>query len=174
MAKPLFGCNTLLILTATLFVSCSGQSVSFRQATRATTIHMDEFDGEILRIAENARSTLNIFFRYLNMAEAGEDNFSIKYAFQVDANSGISAEQIWIGNIVFRNGRFYGIVASTPIYLTSIRRGDTVNFNVDLITDWMFTRNERIIGGHSIRYLLEQIPEGERTDGQRRTLQMFE
>jgi len=174
MTKPVFGYDAFLVLTVALFVSCSGQSVLFRQAARATTIHMDEFDGEILRIAENARNTLNIFFRYLNMAEAGEDNFSVKYALRTDAATGISAEQIWIGSITFRNGRFYGTVASTPIYLTDTRRGDTVNFNVDLITDWMFTRNGRIIGGHSIRYLLEQIPETERTDSQRRMLRMFE
>ena len=146
----------------------------FRQATRATTVHVDEFDGEILRIAENARNTLNVFFRHLNRPEAGESNFSVKYALRVDANATISAEQVWIGNITFRSGRYYGILISTPIYLTDTRRGDRVNFNADLITDWMFTRNGRIVGGHSIRYLLEQIPEGERTGSQRRTLQMFE
>jgi len=174
MAKPLFVCNALFVLAAAFFVSCSGPSVLFRRATRATIIHVDESDGEILRIAENARNTLHIFFRYLNMAETGEDNFSVKYAFPVDANAKVSAEQIWIGNITFRNGRYYGTIASTPIYLTSIRRGDSVNFNVDLITDWMFTRNGRIIGGHSIRYLLGQIPEDERSDSQWAMLQMFE
>jgi len=174
MKRPLFGRNVFLVLAAIFFVSCGGQSSLFRQAARATTVHVDEFDGEIPRITENARNTLNIFFRHLNMAEPGEGNFSVKYAFPVDAESGTSAEQIWIGNITFRNGRYYGAVASTPVYLTGIRRGDTINFNVDLITDWMFTRNGRIVGGHSIRHLLEQIPEGYRTAGQRRTLQMFE
>ena len=168
-----------LAMAALLLISCGGSGL-FRQAGRATTVHVDEFDGEILRIAENARGTVNIFFRHLNAPGAGEGNFSVKYAFQVDgdgsgyAEAAVSAEQVWIANITFRDGRYYGTVVSTPVYLSGIARGDRVNFNADLITDWMFTKDGRIIGGHSIRYLLEQIPEAERTDGQRRTLRMFE
>ena len=172
--KSIFGRNALFVFAAVFIFSCSGQSILFRQAARATTIHVDEFDGELFRIAQNARNTLNIFFRHQNRPETGEGNFSVKYAFPVDANDDISMEQVWIGDIVFREGRYYGIVTSTPIYITGVGRGDRVNFNADLITDWMFTRNDRIIGGQSIRYLLERIPEYLRTDGQRRTLQMFE
>ena len=91
-----------------------------------------------------------------------------------DASASVGAEQVWITNIIFRNGQYYGTVSSTPVYLTSIRRGDRVNFYVNSITDWMFTQNGRIVGGYSIRYLLEQIPENQRTDSQRRTLRMFE
>jgi len=172
MSKPLFWRNVLFVMTALLLISCGGQ------ASRATTVHVDEFDGEILRIAENARRTVNIFFRHLNAPGTGEGNFSVKYAFRADggghAEAAVSAEQVWIANITFRDGRYYGTVVSTPVYLANIRRGDRVSFNADLITDWMFTRDGRIIGGHSVRYLLEQIPEGERTDSQWRTLRMFE
>ena len=142
-------------------------------------MHVDEFDDEILRIAENARNTLTVFFRHLNMPKAGEGNFSVKYAFPVGkcehgcCEPAVSAEQVWIGSITFRDGRHYGLISSAPVYL-SMRRGDRVSFAADAITDWMFTRNGRIVGGHSIRHLLEQIPEAERTESQRRTLQMFE
>ena len=146
----------------------------FRQAARATTVHADEFGGELLRIAENARNTLSVFFWHLNRPEAGEGGFSVKYAFSTDGAADIGTEQIWIDNITFRNGRYYGTVASSPVYLVGIRRGDRVNFHADAITDWMFTRSGRIVGGYSIRYLLEQIPEAERTEGQQRMLQMFE
>ena len=185
MSKPLFWRNAPLAMAALLLISCGGQLGLFRQAGRATTVHVDEFDGEIMRIAENARNTINIFFRHLNTPQTGEGNFSVKYAFPasgggyyyygyVYAEDTVSAEQVWIADITFRGGRYYGIVVSTPVYLADIRRGDRVSFNADSITDWMFTRNGRIIGGHSIRHLLEQIPEAERTDGQRRTLRMFE
>jgi len=146
----------------------------FRHATRATTVRIYEFDGELQRIAEHARDTINIFFRHMNRPGAGESNFSVKYVFPVNNGAGIGMEQMWLTNITFRNGRYYGIVSSSPVYLTGMRRGDRVSFNVDQIADWMFTRNGRIIGGQSIRYLLEQIPENERTEGQRSTLQMFE
>ncbi|MCL2193218.1 MAG: DUF2314 domain-containing protein [Treponema sp.] len=168
MTKPPFLYGAFLVFATALFMSCSGQ------ASRATTVHVHEFDDEILRIAENARNTINIFFRHLNRPGAGESNFSVKYAFQVNADTDISTEQVWLGNIIFSDGRYYGVITSTPVYLTGIRRGDRVSFSADSISDWMFTRNGRIVGGHSIRYLLERIPEYNRTDGQRRTLQMFD
>ena len=163
-----------LALAAALLISCGGQSVPFRQPARATTLHLDESDDEILRIALNARNTLNVFFRHLNTPDAGERNFSVKYALPVDGGGDVDVEQIWIGNIGFRDGGFYGTVASTPVYLTSLGRGDRVGFSAEAVTDWMFTRNGRIVGGYSIRYLLERIPEEERSDGQRRTLLMFD
>jgi len=164
----------LLAFAAMLFASCGGQLSPFRRGAGTTTVHVDQSDAEILRITENARSTVNIFFRHLNSPEASERNFFVKYAFEVNGESDVSAEQVWISGVAFRNGRYYGTVASTPIYLTDISRGDRVNFCADSITDWMFTRDGRIVGGYSIRHLLEQIPEEERTDSQRRTLQMFE
>jgi len=171
MAKALLP----LVLTAALFLSCGGQSAFFRRTDRATIARVDGFDDELARIAENARATLDVFFRHLNMPAAGEGNFFVKYAFRVEGEAdGVVAEHVWIGGIVFRNGRYYGVVSSAPVYLTRIRRGSRVNFHAGAITDWMFTRDGKIVGGHSIRRLLERIPEGERTVGQRETLQMFE
>jgi len=159
----------ILVFAALPILSCGGGG----QGASATTARVDEFDGEIMRIAENARNTLNIFFRYLSRPEAGEGNFSVKYAFQVGGDA-VSVEQVWISNITFNDGMYYGTIVNAPVYLTEVGMGDRVSFNVELITDWMFTRDGRIVGGHSIRHLLERIPEGERTDGQRRTLQMFQ
>jgi uncharacterized protein YegJ (DUF2314 family) len=49
-----------------------------------------------------------------------------------------------------------------------------VTFEIDDITDWMYTRHGKITGGLSIKYLLDQIPEHERSDEQRAVLSMFE
>ena len=172
MKKYLF----LLVFTTVLFLSCGGQSSFPIKAGSATTVYLDGFDSEIARIAENARNTLNVFFQHLDMPEAGESNFYIKYAFRMQAggDADVRTEQVWISGIAFQDGRFYGNVASTPIYLAHVQSGDRVSFYADSIADWMFTRNGRIVGGESIRYLLTQIPENERTDSQRRTLRMFD
>ncbi|MCL2557476.1 MAG: DUF2314 domain-containing protein [Treponema sp.] len=160
-------------LAFALFTSCGGQPARSRVVEPAPTAYVREFDNEILRIAENARETLDVFFRHLSAPGEGESDFFVKCAFRVDGDD-ISAEQIWIGDIALQDGLFYGVVSSAPIHLDEIAIGDSVQFDIGAITDWMFTRNGMIIGGHSIRSLLQRIPEEERSESQRRTLQMFE
>ena len=165
----------LLFLCAVLLLSCTKQPASFTPAQAGSqTVQTGQADGELVEIAEEARRTLPVFFRHLTRAEAGEDNFCIKHPFRADEDSDIGMEQVWLTGIHFRNGEYYGILASAPLYISGMKKGDTVAFDMEEITDWMFVRDGKIAGGRSIRYLLENIPESRRSEEQRQMLQMFE
>ncbi|MDR1586523.1 MAG: DUF2314 domain-containing protein, partial [Treponema sp.] len=138
------------------------------------TLHLNQDDEALDRIARNARDTLPVFFRRLLRPAKGESNFRIKYPFKTDPGSGFDTEQLWLSGIDFRGGVYYGVLSNTPYYIASMKRGDTLPFSADEITDWMYTKDGKIIGGLSIKYLLEQIPEHERSREQRALLEMFE
>ncbi|MDR1318085.1 MAG: AMP-binding protein [Treponema sp.] len=138
------------------------------------TLHPDRDDAQLLRITQDARDTLPVFFRHLLRPGKGESNFRVKYPFKADPGSGFGAEQLWLSGINFRDGVYYGVLSNTPYYVASMKRGAVVSFSADEITDWMYTRDGKIIGGLSIKYLLEQIPEHERGGEQRALLEMFE
>lgn len=140
----------------------------------APTLHLDQSDESLMRIAHNARDTLPVFFRHILNPAKNEANFSVKYPFRTDSGSGFSMEQLWLRDISFKNGVYYGVLANTPFYIASLKKGDTVSFSADEITDWMYTSGGKIIGGLSIKYLLEQIPLSERSEEQRAMLRMFE
>jgi uncharacterized protein YegJ (DUF2314 family) len=107
------------------------------------------------------------FFRNLARPEAGASNFYVKYPL----NSGDYTEQVWLGNIRFKKGIYYGNIANT----TSLPHGKKrVTIDTEQITDWMYIQDGKIIGGRSIKYLLEKIPEDERSDDQRKIMLMFE
>ena len=127
-----------------------------------------------MRIAEEARRTLPFFFQDLAKADGESTNHSIKYPFKAKASSGIAMEQVWLTNIQFNKGTYYGVITSTPRYLNGMRKGKKVSFNPGEITDWMYIKNGKITGGLSIQYLLEQIPENELTAEQYSLLQMFD
>jgi uncharacterized protein YegJ (DUF2314 family) len=137
-------------------------------------------DRELARIADDARSTLPVFFRYLTTsgagagarAQAGKDCY-VKYPFMADEDSGVDREQVWLTGIQFDNGRYYGVLANAPRYVSGMKRGDRVMFDMDTITDWMYVRGGKITGGESIKYLLEKIPEDRRTDRERELLRML-
>jgi uncharacterized protein YegJ (DUF2314 family) len=138
------------------------------------TRHRAQDDGELVRIAEQARDTLPVFFRRLQRPRAGDGNFRIKYPLKADSRSGFSREQVWLSEIRFQNGRYSGALTNTPYYVSGLSRGDSIIIDIEEITDWMFTRGGKITGGRSIKFLLEQIPEHERDEEQRRILAMFE
>ena len=131
-------------------------------------------DREIVRIAEDARNTLPVFFRYLTRAgaNAGKDCY-VKCPFLADEDSGVDREQVWLTGIQFNNGRYLGVLASAPRHLKGRKKGDMVVFEMDAITDWMYVQDGKITGGESIKYLLQKIPEERRSDRERELLRML-
>ncbi|MDR0474946.1 MAG: DUF2314 domain-containing protein [Treponema sp.] len=138
------------------------------------TLHMGQDDEELARIAQNAQDSLPLFFRHLLRPARGESDFRLKYPFRADPGSGFGMEQLWLSDIQFKDGVYYGLVANTPFYIATMKKGDTVTFDASEISDWAYVRDGKITGGLSIKYLLGQIPEHELSEEQRAILTMFE
>jgi uncharacterized protein YegJ (DUF2314 family) len=159
----------IFLLCIILFSSCDKSPVPDTFDRPSTSIEFEQNDEEIAGIAENARRALPIFFRNLARPEKGAGNFCVQYPLTVDDNS---MEYVWLGGIRLKDGIYYGVLANTTSLL-NMKKGDTITFNPDAITDWMYVQDGKIIGGRSIKYLLEKIPETDRSESQRKILQMF-
>ena len=159
----------LLLLCISVLPACRKQAVLDGESVSTANRN----NPELLRITREAQAGLSFFFRLLTAAEDGEGGFCVKYPFTSDSG-GVDSEQMWLTGIRFRNNRYYGKLANTPVHVSGMKKGDTVSFIPDNITDWMYVKNGEIIGGRSIKYLLEQIPEKERTERQNRLLEMFD
>jgi uncharacterized protein YegJ (DUF2314 family) len=168
-------CIFLVLMIPPLFFSCGewGWRFPVPAVEADPTQHRDQADEGLSIIAENARNTLPIFFRRLQSPLRGDGNFRIKYAFKTGEGSAFSREQVWLSDIRYKDRSYSGVLVSAPYYISGLARGDRVDFNIEEVTDWMFTREGKITGGLSIKYLLEQIPEYERDEEQRRILEMF-
>ena len=158
----------LFLLCAILLFSCEKSP----EPPEAAAVQVYQDDMEIARIAEDARNTLPVFFRYLTTSGGGK-NCYVKYPFLADEDSGIDREQIWLTGIQFSNGKYFGVLANAPRHLSGMKRGDRVIFDIDAITDWMYVRGGKIIGGESIKYLLEKTPEDRRSDREQELLRML-
>jgi uncharacterized protein YegJ (DUF2314 family) len=162
----------IVLLCAVLLFSCEKPA----EPPEVTVMPVYQDDMEIVRIAEDARNSLPVFFRYLTRsgagANAGNDCY-VKYPFLSVQDSGVDREQIWLTGIQFSNGKYFGILANAPRHLSGMKRGDRVIFDMDAITDWMYIQSGKIIGGESIKYLLEKTPESQRSDRERELLRML-
>ena len=124
-------------------------------------------------IALEARAAISDFIRHMRNPQKGEEQFRIKYPFPADSGSGIDKEYIWLSGITFKNGRYYGCVANRPYYISGIKEGSEAAFSMDDIADWMYLRNGKIVGGRSIKYLIEKIPPLDRDEEMERVLSSF-
>jgi len=162
----------LLLLFATcslLFVVCD-RSASDASRRSSPEIEVEQSDKELERIADNARRALPTFFRNLARPEEGAGNFFVKYPLSDDDGN---IEQVWLGNIHLNGGIYFGRLANTTKRMES-RKGASIIIDTDKVTDWMYIQDEKIIGGRSIKYLLEKIPETQRSEDQKKILKMFE
>jgi uncharacterized protein YegJ (DUF2314 family) len=57
---------------------------------------------------------------------------------------------------------YYGEVANQPFHIKDLNIDNQVSFYGNTITDWMYERDEAIVGGRSIKYLIEQSSELDR------------
>ena len=164
-----------ILLVLILFSSCNRFNAEKLdpQQIKETTALINRFEKNILQAEENARNTFSTFLRQLNRANSDKGDFYVKYPVLADAGKEIRTEQIWLTGIYYENGNYYGMLANTPLNISSLKKGDRIIFYTDSISDWMYISNGKIIGGQSIKYLLEKIPESDRSFQQKKILGMF-
>ena len=100
-----------------------------------------------------ARSTRPAFWASYEAPKASETGHSLKVRFAYGSNSG---EHIWMADVKkVANGRYSGQFANAPVHLRGKRAGDVAEFTEADISDWMFLRNGKIVGGETIRPMLK-------------------
>jgi uncharacterized protein YegJ (DUF2314 family) len=75
---------------------------------------------------------------------------------------GAGVEHIWVSDVKkLSDGNYSGRFANEPSDLIGKNIGDQVEFKQTDISDWMFMRNEKVVGGETIKALLKSMPKEE-------------
>ncbi|MDR3139385.1 MAG: DUF2314 domain-containing protein [Treponema sp.] len=151
MKKPVF-----LLACCCLLLSCAKKAP---QAAESPTRHISGEDEGLNQISREARESFPEFARKMSDPGPDEGDFRVKYPFQAEPGSAFGYEHIWLEDIFFEDGRYYGTLSNRPYYISSLQAGDVVPFEAELISDWMYIKAGQIVGGCSVKYLIKQIPE---------------
>ncbi|MDR2536520.1 MAG: DUF2314 domain-containing protein [Treponema sp.] len=158
-----------LILLVLLLSSCTKPA-----PITDVTLHRSQSDEILQEISRQAQETFSVFLDKLHNPEPGEEDFMVKYPFEADPGSGFSHEHVWLGDIVIEHESYYGFITNTPYYIANLSLGDRVSFDISAISDWMYRKNNKIIGGRSIKYLIEQTPQPDWEPEVRKYYEQFE
>lgn len=115
-------------------------------------------DAEMNAAIAHARDTLPTFWASYDAPKPSETGHSLKVGLQGDNR----IEHIWMDAIKkLPSGSYSGRIANTPRDLPGRREGDLVEFTDADISDWMFMRNDKIVGGETIKPLLKSMPQAD-------------
>ena len=115
-------------------------------------------DAEMNVAIARARETLPMFWASYDAPKPTEIGHALKVRFTGDGY----VEHIWMIDVEkLPDGNYSGRFANEPSDLLGKSVGDQVEFKQADISDWMFMRNETVVGGETIKPLLKSMPEEE-------------
>lgn len=136
----------VLIGIAWSFVGCS---------KKPETLSGDYDEAQMDAAIARARSETDGFLKVLS--SKGADTFSVKAPI-TDKNG---TEHFWITDVRFEDGMFIGLIGNDPGIVANVRLGQEWKVQKDEISDWMYTRDDKIHGGYTIDPLLPTFPTAE-------------
>ncbi len=117
---------------------------------------LSEDDNEMSSAIELANKTLVDFDEVLKFSE--NQNFALKIRYDINDKS----EHIWAVNIEKSDEDYFGIIDNLPNSEINIKLNEKVKIEKEKISDWMFSKNGKLVGGFTIRVLRNKMSELEK------------
>jgi uncharacterized protein YegJ (DUF2314 family) len=105
------------------------------------------------RAVEHAQRSLGFFMAALRSKKPGDTTFEIKKGF-VD---GDKVEHLWISNVTYDGKNFHGRINNRPLDVKNVHLGQRVTAGAREVSDWMFLKNGKLIGGYTTRVLYARL-----------------
>lgn len=110
------------------------------------------------RAVDHAQKSLGFFIAALQKKRAGDERFEVKKGF-VD---GDKVEQLWVDHLSWDGHEFRGRINNKPIDVKNVHLGQTVTIAPRDVTDWMFVKEGKLMGGYTTRVIYSRLSPSEK------------
>ncbi|MBW1656631.1 YegJ family protein [Flavobacterium quisquiliarum] len=146
----------IIILLSILCLTSCKESNKIERENEPPIYSVESQDEEMNAAILKANETLDDFNSGLINPKAESHALKVKFT-----NSS-GTEHMWVGNIVFKDGKYSGILNNEPEYVKEYRSGDQIEVDPSKISDWMYIENGKLFGGYTIKVLRNRMSEEER------------
>lgn len=153
-----------ILFAFTIFMtSCDNPSEP--QASEPQIVSVNSGDAEMETAMAKARETFPEFW-----SEASEDYqrviptltfVQVKVYFHAEDDPE-GGEHMWVGDVSFDGVMVSGTLRSRPGHLDSVSEGDSVEFTVGQLSDWMIVDDGRAKGLYTVQVLRSRMTDDER------------
>jgi uncharacterized protein YegJ (DUF2314 family) len=147
--------KVLIVLIIFCFAGCKNSDKVERE-NQPTIYNVESNDKEMSEAIKKANQTLTDFNLALQNPKIEVKSLKVKFETS-DGN-----EHIWLSNIEYKNGKYWGILDNEPEYITEYKIGDKIEVDNSKISDWMYLKNGKLFGGYTIKLLRSRMTENEK------------
>jgi uncharacterized protein YegJ (DUF2314 family) len=127
-------------------------------AQEPPVINVPRGDPEMAEAVAKGRAALGRFWQALEKPAPDESSFQLKVALPTGEGN---SEHIWTDRIARQDGKIFGNINNVPKLLRNVRLGQRIEIPEPQISDWLYLRSGKIVGGYTIRVLLKRLPREE-------------
>jgi uncharacterized protein YegJ (DUF2314 family) len=121
-------------------------------------ISVEGDDPEMNIAVAKAKGSFDTFREALIQADSTQANHAVKMGFDYDDGR----EHMWFADLHMKNGKLYGVLDNVPAHIKSMDIGDTVEIMRDRVTDWMYIKDSKLVGGYTLRVLYKRMSKEEK------------
>jgi uncharacterized protein YegJ (DUF2314 family) len=112
-------------------------------------------DKEMNAAIGKARGSLAAFWKSYDAPAANESDHALKVAISANGNT----EHFWLTRIKREGEKYSGLISNQPQSVKTVKMGQRYEFTADMVSDWTFKRNGKLVGNETMRVLLPRMPE---------------
>lgn len=152
------GCELLRSLVRPIvFASLLGALFPLSAFAGDQTVIVSSADPEMNAAITKARAALPGFWQKVADHPANENNFSVKLAI----SEGQITEHIWCGPVKIEGEGYACAIANEPEDVTTVAYGERMKVDPAIVSDWMYMRDGKIVGGETIRVMIPRMSSDE-------------
>ncbi len=72
-----------------------------------------------------------------------------------------SGEHMWLTDLYLKDNKLYGVLDSSPVDVTNVKSGDTLEIETDRVSDWMYIEDGKLVGGYTMKVLYDRMSKDE-------------
>ncbi|UXN68175.1 DUF2314 domain-containing protein (plasmid) [Devosia neptuniae] len=114
-------------------------------------------DAQMNAAMDKARAALPEFWARFADPAANEADFSLK----LGISDNVGTEHFWCGEIEGDAKAATCVIANEPVNVHTVAYGERVAVDPEIISDWLYYRDGKIVGGETIRVLLPRLEKKE-------------
>ena len=142
-----------------LLLNCQKRQEHLKRVGEPDVVFFDDSDRDMNNAVDLAKNTFHEFEKAILSDNLDYSNFTIKQRFATEDGNG---EHLWIREIEYEDGRYFGIVDNVPVSLKQIQVEDTIEVSKKDISDWMYYDKNIVKGAYTVKVLRKQMSDEEK------------
>jgi uncharacterized protein YegJ (DUF2314 family) len=115
---------------------------------------IDPRDSGMQRAMQQARDTMDSFAEAFRAAEAGTEGFAVRAPLEFEGYR----EHLWVSVTRVEGATFVGVIENEPVVVPGHSAGEEVRVERARVSDWMYVKDGRLVGGTTIRLTFSRQP----------------